>query len=499
MGDVVGLWKSAGKRGRKQKPQDFYGRTDRYGRCEGCGRASLVIDLLCRECAPPLHHEFERQGGHLQIHPVIKAFGQWAVTDFGIECTQYSYFFQGARVWDSDWKLHMADKSWVNLRDFVMALDFARETWPLSDDARLARTLADEKPMTLPARLYPSADNAVVLRAVKRLFRACSICQRKHGYRPYFGANYVSLACAECRVEADGQIAIRLDGVMDLASHSRRAGIVAQVVSFVCDGCGTDYRHAPMWSRNVIVLSGDGVLVDGELAGGKEGLRGVRCEVCANQNIVPMLSRPVENTARELVRFHGEASYLSRYASVSMVMGVSVCRSCPYCFGQHELRDGEAVDAPCAPDGYTWRLFATADGRANGVKVRSFDPRMVFSRSGKWECDMREPIVKVFKDEKGNGAFAMATMAKDASEFLQEAAKSIANLPELVGDGEFTLEGLLPQVCAIWAKLQGYKADAVFERRVLIAGQPNPEAHMRLLNQSPIEIAVEPELATATH
>jgi hypothetical protein len=96
----------------------------------------------------------------------------------------------------------------------------------------------------------------------------------------------------------------------------------------------------------------------------------------------------------------------------------------------------------------------------------------------------REPIVKIFKDrgKGGNGAFAIATTAHDAGEFLREAALEIAALDLIDGDAEFTLDALLPQVCAVWAKLNGYKSDSVHERRVLIVGEPNPESHMDCLN-----------------
>jgi hypothetical protein len=103
----------------------------------------------------------------------------------------------------------------------------------------------------------------------------------------------------------------------------------------------------------------------------------------------------------------------------------------------------------------------------------------------------REPIVKIFKDYENNGHFAMATTASDAGEFLREVAIEIACLETMNGDAEFTLDALLPQVCAVWAKLNGYKAEGVHERRVLIVGEPNPESHMTWMNEPPKPQPVE--------
>lgn len=100
---------------------------------------------------------------------------------------------------------------------------------------------------------------------------------------------------------------------------------------------------------------------------------------------------------------------------------------------------------------------------------------------------MREPVVKFYKDlgPGGNGAFATATTATEPEEFLRECAHEMDPLiTGLVGDLQFTFEALLPQICELWAKLNGYKADSVFEKRMLVVGEPNPEAHMRCLNPS---------------
>ena len=94
----------------------------------------------------------------------------------------------------------------------------------------------------------------------------------------------------------------------------------------------------------------------------------------------------------------------------------------------------------------------------------------------------REPLVKFYKGEN-NGEFATATSVSDPSDFLVGCAMEIeAVITDRFGDLEFTFQVLLPQICEVWAKLKGYKADGVFEKRYLIAGEPNPEAHMRCVN-----------------
>lgn len=87
-----------------------------------------------------------------------------------------------------------------------------------------------------------------------------------------------------------------------------------------------------------------------------------------------------------------------------------------------------------------------------------------------------DPKVQFYKD---GDQFATVTSAIEPDEFLRECASALPGaLARHVGDEEFQLEGLLPQMCEIWAKLKGYKADRVFEQRLLIAGSPNPGAHM---------------------
>jgi hypothetical protein len=98
----------------------------------------------------------------------------------------------------------------------------------------------------------------------------------------------------------------------------------------------------------------------------------------------------------------------------------------------------------------------------------------------------REPAVKFYKDrgQGGNGSFATSTTADDPETFLAAVAEWLPHVLQLTaGDEQFTLEHVLPQICELWAKLKGYKADRVFEERLLVIGQPHPERSMDYLNR----------------
>ena len=57
---------------------------------------------------------------------IIKAFGNWAVTQDGLEFLPYSYFIHKDRLDETDWEAHMEDKISIFQVGFTEALDFAR-------------------------------------------------------------------------------------------------------------------------------------------------------------------------------------------------------------------------------------------------------------------------------------------------------------------------------------------------------------------------------------
>lgn len=108
------------------------------------------------------------------------------------------------------------------------------------------------------------------------------------------------------------------------------------------------------------------------------------------------------------------------------------------------------------------------------------------------DAAMLEPKVKFYQSPDGLGrpdTFATATTTADADEFLRVCAAELGLVlngrvrgTEDAVQSEAQLLALLPQICQIWARLKGYKSEGVFEKRIIVAGTPNPEAHMEVLN-----------------
>jgi hypothetical protein len=57
---------------------------------------------------------------------VLKRFGTWAVTTYGLECLTDPYWIEAARLSEPYWSQHMANKTWVLVEDFEPALAAAR-------------------------------------------------------------------------------------------------------------------------------------------------------------------------------------------------------------------------------------------------------------------------------------------------------------------------------------------------------------------------------------
>lgn len=158
-------------------------------------------------------------------------------------------------------------------------------------------------------------------------------------------------------------------------------------------------------------------------------------------------------------------------------------RMCPKCNVSGETFGRNSIGSPS--DDVHWycgacHFYARITSSNGKTRVR-------FGGLGMTE---REPIVKFYKDRSkgGNGAFATVTTATTPEEFLQNAANSMALAAlQFDGDMDFTFAALLPQICEIWAKLRGYKSDIVTERRMLMVGDPNPDAHMDLVTGEPVE------------
>jgi len=62
-----------------------------------------------------------------EVAPVVKRFGAWVVTTYGIECLETYYPIEISRVHELDWVSHMREKNWVKIQDFGAALEYARD------------------------------------------------------------------------------------------------------------------------------------------------------------------------------------------------------------------------------------------------------------------------------------------------------------------------------------------------------------------------------------
>lgn len=61
------------------------------------------------------------------VSPIVKRFGTWAVTTYGVECLVTEYPIAMDRVYELDWLRHMHEKTWTNMVDFAGALSYAQE------------------------------------------------------------------------------------------------------------------------------------------------------------------------------------------------------------------------------------------------------------------------------------------------------------------------------------------------------------------------------------
>lgn len=77
-------------------------------------------------------------------------------------------------------------------------------------------------------------------------------------------------------------------------------------------------------------------------------------------------------------------------------------------------------------------------------------------------------VVDVFEDFE-HRKFAISTKASTETEFLVEAANALSRAPD-GGDWNVRLRELLPLIVDLCCKYRGYKAETVFERRELVAG-----------------------------
>ena len=61
------------------------------------------------------------------VDPIIRRFGSWAVTTYGVESLVSYYPIDLSRINEPYWLEHMSEKNWVDVREFAAALEFARD------------------------------------------------------------------------------------------------------------------------------------------------------------------------------------------------------------------------------------------------------------------------------------------------------------------------------------------------------------------------------------
>jgi hypothetical protein len=71
-------------------------------------------------------------GGPLN-EPIHWKGRQWAVTGYGIEKRDGTYYIDKERLWEDDdvhpWEKHMKEKDWVDIDDFRAAMTEARKIY----------------------------------------------------------------------------------------------------------------------------------------------------------------------------------------------------------------------------------------------------------------------------------------------------------------------------------------------------------------------------------
>lgn len=64
---------------------------------------------------------------YFQVGEIVDRVGQWAVTDYGLECLVTDYAIEWQRLHDATWIDHMRVKKWVVIDEFAAALKLARD------------------------------------------------------------------------------------------------------------------------------------------------------------------------------------------------------------------------------------------------------------------------------------------------------------------------------------------------------------------------------------
>lgn len=108
-----------------------------------------------------------------EVDPIIRRFGTWAVTEYGVECLTTHYAIEKARLKEPDWLRHLIGKTWTVAADVSDALDFAREHF--ARPKAIQPTVVREA-LSRPARQRHSISVRVRFLVLKMYGYRCQLC-----------------------------------------------------------------------------------------------------------------------------------------------------------------------------------------------------------------------------------------------------------------------------------------------------------------------------------
>lgn len=76
-----------------------------------------------------------------EIGNPLDRFGDWFVTDFGVECPWPCYWIPKDRIHETDWYAHMYEKSWVIPEHFGCALHDARRRARINREREVSKRM----------------------------------------------------------------------------------------------------------------------------------------------------------------------------------------------------------------------------------------------------------------------------------------------------------------------------------------------------------------------
>lgn len=111
----------------------------------------------------------------VELSPIIKRFGTWAVTEYGVECLTTPYAIPKHRLGEQDWLKHMHGKVWILFEDFRDAFATAQRFFARSVKPAPTQTTSTRE----RHRRRQSLSNRVKFLVLRRDNYRCQLCGRK--------------------------------------------------------------------------------------------------------------------------------------------------------------------------------------------------------------------------------------------------------------------------------------------------------------------------------